>query len=56
MTNVQLDTDVMDRLRSEKISSRDTYNDVLRRTFKKLDNSKEYAKGHITLVDKDEIR
>ncbi len=53
MTNVQLDTDVLNRLKKEKISNRDTYNDVLRRMFKKLDDKNIHR--NIPLIDKDEV-
>lgn len=49
MVNVQLDRDIVDILRSKKIGE-DTYNDVLRRIFKELDNRK------MPLVDKDEVK
>ena len=51
MTNVQLDNDVLDRLRSEKISNRDTYNEVLRRMFKIVD-----TKERIQLIGKEDVR
>ena len=51
MTSVQLDPEILDRLRSEKVFSRDTYNDVLRRMFKIIDNIKKPA-----LVDKDKVK
>jgi len=41
MVNVQLDRDILDRLKREKNGDRDSYNDVLRKLFLELDNYRE---------------
>lgn len=48
----------MDRLRAEKISTRDTYSEVLRRTFKKLDSKHDIKDEdeHIRLVSKEDVK